>query len=571
MFRRILAIGAVGALGIMLGTIAAQPAGAQALRGVVRDSTSGLAIAGAVITLLDSAMAPAARIISNERGEFRIASVGSAARSVGVVRLGFRPARAPLPFPREGDVELSLTMVAIPMALQSVNVIAGANCPRRPDRDRALAVLEQARAGLLASIVSREQTPASMKRLQIRRFFDVTRDSVTHQIVGVDSVAELATAFGSAFAAPDFVRQGFVSDSAGTEFFHGPDEEVLLDDRFAAGYCFHIADATPARPNQIGVGFRAADRRDGRIDVDGALWIDTVARALVDIEFRYTGLARQFAEKKPGGHIEFREMPNGAVLIDRWVLRLTGTEGGKATESTTDPNFEPSRRGRQPIRAVRTTVSEFAGEIAHAAWPDGHSWNASLGAVSLTVTDSAGRPLTDRTVRLIGTDYYTRPDSLGRIHFTDLAPGPYRVSIIDSSLARIGLEQRTPLTFTATRGETKNLTLHPQPLDRYLEQVCKSLDSDYAGGAIVVGRVMNRQQMPLGGAVLTVRVTRDGRDRVAMRGIQLADHGVFAFCGGAIGDVTSLTIRRPGMRAETVTTELKQHTTIVPVAMVPDR
>ena len=51
---------------------AARRADAQEIRGLVRDSSSQLAIPGAVVSLLDAAGQSLARTITNERREFRL-------------------------------------------------------------------------------------------------------------------------------------------------------------------------------------------------------------------------------------------------------------------------------------------------------------------------------------------------------------------------------------------------------------------------------------------------------------------------------------------------------------------
>src|SRR6185369_9004350 len=96
------------------------------------------------------------------------------------------------------------------------------------------------------------------------------------------------------------------------------------DDRFLLGYCIRIEDPDRRRPNQVGLGFSAADRKRGRVDIDGALWIDTVAKALRDFDFKFVGVERTRGAPTPSGRIWFREMPNGVVLIDHWFFTLIG-------------------------------------------------------------------------------------------------------------------------------------------------------------------------------------------------------------------------------------------------------
>src|SRR5262245_28842736 len=71
-------------------------AGAQTLRGTVRDSASTQPIAGAVVILLDSAGSTLSRRLTNERGEFS-APLPAAVRRMQVMRIGFRMASLAVP------------------------------------------------------------------------------------------------------------------------------------------------------------------------------------------------------------------------------------------------------------------------------------------------------------------------------------------------------------------------------------------------------------------------------------------------------------------------------------------
>ena len=68
---------------------------------------------------------------------------------------------------------------------------------------------------------------------------------------------------------------------------------------FAGAYCFELAAPVRSRPNQVGLRFVPADHRKGRVDIDGTLWIDTVARELRDVEFRYLNVERAPCDSIP--------------------------------------------------------------------------------------------------------------------------------------------------------------------------------------------------------------------------------------------------------------------------------
>jgi len=540
--------------------------GAQTLRGTVRDSTSGLPIAGAVVSFLDGTRAVAGRTITDERGQYHATLSDTGARSLRVIRLGFRPVDLPIPSMRPEGITLDVVMTRIPFHLQPVQVVAARGCPRRAGRTTALALLEQARAGLLATVVARSEKPAMMKRLAIERRLDPEHDSVLQHVVRIDSVGSAIAAYRAAYGGPDFVKRGFATDVGDQRIYFAPDADVLLDDGFAAGYCFHVMEAVGTRPNQVGLGFAAAERRQDRVDVEGALWIDTVARSLVDIEFRYAGLDPRFEELRPGGHVEFREMANGVVLLDRWMLRLAGAH--------TDSGNLVVRRERDRAQYSRTRflLSEVGGELARASWPDGYTWSASLGTLALSVVTDSGTPSIGTTVRLEGTDYAATTDSAGRLRISDLAPGPYSVVVANPSLDVVSVELKTALAFSAARGETKLMTLRTKSAPQYVAQWCRAAGLAVNGDSFLFGRVTDAAGVALSDVRVTLRMLVNGLDLgTALQHARLAEDGLFGFCGGWRQAIAKLTFSKRGMRAETVTWPLANPLTVIPVQMVPDR
>ena len=47
------------------------------------------------------------------------------------------------------------------------------------------------------------------------------------------------------------MRRGFRADSGGEHVYFAPDADVLLDDAFASGYCFHIAYCNLNRGDRV--------------------------------------------------------------------------------------------------------------------------------------------------------------------------------------------------------------------------------------------------------------------------------------------------------------------------------
>jgi len=565
------------AAGLLLAlATATQSMEGQELRGVVRDSSSRLPIPGAVVALLDSTATAVARTITNERGQFRVVLLSNTVRGLRVVRLGFRPARLRLPDPRDGVIQVEVTLSSISMALTPVQVVAGPSCPRRRDRPAAMAVLEQARAGLLATVVARSDKPARMMRLRAIRTMDGFTDRIVHQRVRIDSAGTTFGSFGAARSAAEFVRNGFTRDSAGLQIYFGPDAEVLLDDGFAAGYCFHLMDAERTRPNQIGLGFRPASRRDNRIDVDGALWIDTVARALVDIDYRYLGIDPRAEPFRPGGRISFREMPNGVVVIDRWSIRIVG--GRRDERDPFRSIVRPlSPTGRPIPRDPSFYGVEVLGELARASWPDGFTWLGPLGTLHLKAVDEDGTPVPGTTVRLMDTDYEATADSAGNLELPDLVPGPYAVSIVDPELAALGVTVPTPLEFTAARRWAVLTRLPVRTFEDYILERCRTGGEDGAGqrsepvpgSAWLIGRVTTPNGHPVAGAEWSLRYRDLLGEHRAVKNADVGTDGVFQYCQLRKGERVTIDVRAKDMADTTVTVTLAKQPTVITVVMNP--
>lgn len=445
---------------LILVMLAGRTASAQEVHGVVSDSATRRPLASAVLVLLDATGAALSRSITNERGQFRV-MVTPAANRVRVLRLGYRAREVMVSRPGGSDMQLDINMLAIPTMLEPVTVVAAANCPRHADGPAALALLEQARVGLLATLVAREANPASIKLLGFERDWADKGDFIERQTVRIQFSRGRTRSYAASLTAGDFIRDGFSRDSAGMRVFFGPDAETLLDEGFASGYCFRLEDADRSRIGQVGLGFSAADRRTGRVDIDGALWIDTVAHALRDVTWRFTGFRRGFNEPQLGGSVSFREMPNGTVLIDRWHLRLSTTH-------------QDTLYARQAIIRTWYSPHDVGGEVGRATWPDGKGWAAPLGALALHVVTEDGKPASGLLVRLAGTDYVATPDSLGNLEIRDVLPGPYQVVVSDTAEAADGITLGTPLRFVAQRDVVVRARLLVPPAEAFQKAKCST-------------------------------------------------------------------------------------------------
>jgi carboxypeptidase family protein len=515
---------ATGAL-LLGATLAAH---AQVLRGVVRDSASGQGIPGVVLVLLDEHGGVLGRNITSEDGRYAIA-LTAAMRQVRLLRIGFRPRDVPLPVAAGGSPELDVPMIAIPTLLSAMTVVDAATCPFREDRAAAFGLWEQAKAALLATVVTREADPARIVRLHYSRRLD-DADQIVSQTVRIDSAST-----GRPWIAPrpaaTLVEDGFVVDSARGRWYSGPDADVMSDDAFARGYCFSLARADSARPRAIGVAFARARHRRGHIDIDGTLWIDTVSRTLTNIEFRYVGMDNGAERLRPGGRIDFLTH-NGAPMVARWSLRFVATkpvDDGKADR--------------------RLEAREAGGEVAHARWRDGRAWQASLGTLRGHIP---GAGAAGTVVRLLETDYRAVADSAGDFEISNLLPGPYGVGAISGRLAALGVVMNTFDGFTAARDSVVRLTPTVPPASQYVAGKCES-DSPRYG--VMIARIV----MPGGEAAEDARVeVRAMAGGTAQRIVEgKADaNGLFIVCRAPRDTPLEIVAEHDGAASSVVTQEL---------------
>jgi len=346
-------------------------------------------------------------------------------------------------------------------------------------------------------VVARSQSSATMQRLLYERRFDAPSGRIVNQAVRTRVTSSTSEPFSAARSAAAFSRQGFLEDSTGTHTYVGPDAETLIDDAFAERYCFKIAPPDRTRPLQVGLGFEPVDREDGRIDIIGTVWIDTLSRVLREASFHYVGLDQQTSALSPEGRLSFRELSNGVVIIDQWSLRL-------ASERRQSGRTLVGRTAEVSAMGARERPQEIGGEIARASWPDGYSWQAPLGTIRLRAVDGQGRPASGSVVQLLDTDYRATTDASGTFVLTDLLPGPYTASVRDPRLAALDVPSSTTLRLSAVRDSTIDARVVVESADDYVMRRC-GYDGGLAGRARLLGRALRADGQPASEARWTMR------------------------------------------------------------------
>jgi hypothetical protein len=443
--------------------------------------------------------------------------------------------------------------------LESVSVTAESVCPARPDRGQAMALLDQARDGLLATVVARETKPGTLRTVIYERVLDVRTARPVSQTVraraGTGSRPFLAPHPASTFA-----TSGFMQEDEGGRTFDGPDADVLLDPSFAITHCFRIQAADAEHPEQVGLAFSPAPGRDALVDVSGVLWIDRATPALRSLDFRYTGLEPAAAAAGAGGSLVFRALPNGVVVIERWSIRMAALSKPRASPTRLSMPNGPLRS--QQYDVIVNALRETGGEVVSASWPDGTRWQATMGQVSgRVVAHGTGRPIGSVRVWLDGLPDTTVTDGQGSFTFRDVLPGPYALWANDSSFTEFGISNSRHMTVEVPRGAPLEVTVELQSRDQLLNETCQDERIDDST-AVLLGRVVRGPGTVVNdGARVDVEwneILAGGSSggvgaRVSHRSGRVDDNGRFEVCGVRRNRSIAIKVTRPGGVTQTVT------------------
>jgi hypothetical protein len=535
-------------------TAAIVPAQAQRVRGTLTDSATGEPVSGAVVSVLDSAGQFVSRTIADDKGHFAAARLRGA-RTLHIVRIGYRPADAPL---AEADSTIDLRLVPIASRLATMTASEGRVCPGQPGSSEALELWEQARNGLLASVVARESNPP---RLKIRTYWR-TRDPVRKRIESDSSrIRDLVAdrSYVAARPAWAFEAEGYMRQHLGGEReYFAPDEAVLLDPSFAATHCMRLAGADAGHINQVGIHFEPADirSRDTVVDLAGTLWLDRAKPSLRSFEFEYTNLESR--ARGSGGSLTFETMPNGVPMIVRWSIH--------SAILAIDADNSGGVRRNPPPRPMRSNVrvlgyQETGGETGSAMWPDGSHWNLGLSKIVGVVTDQAGERVPRARVWFNGGRDTVIADEQGEFRFGYQFPGTYVLVASDSVLAAqsIGRNIPTRVFLTESRDIALRLILHPR--SEVLPLVCPT-SSYKPGSGVVFARLVNGDGSAADHAHVEIEtsarlvvapdsaVARDTIGKPIRRMGEADDDGRFVVCGAGLDRPLRVRAAKNGLVGE---------------------
>jgi hypothetical protein len=486
--------------GLVLG--AASPAAvrclaAQTLRGTVTLADRITPVAGAIVVARD-AQGVNTRALTAAAGTFRMRLPHAGTYDLTVLRIGFRPTKAPAVAVASGEAAtVSLVANSDAVSLNAVNVSANKDCRVNPDSGLMVTrVWEEARKAMLASQLSADDAasaPLDAAWIEYDRLLDASGRIVRRQSVRTSS-HPTTHAFKS-LPAEILARDGYVVSDDSTTSFYAPDADVLLSDRFAATHCLRLEGAPPGKANLIGVGFAPTRDRRGARDIEGTLWLDRASAELRTLEFRYTDLPDLAIAAGAGGHVEFLRLGGVTWLVNAWAIRFPRLRPrSRSVDGTSRVTFSTDKLELRDIQITGgqvTRVQRGAETL--------YEWSGPQIALQLASRD-AMIPIAGAELTLDGTDYAAKSDEQGMVRLSPVLGGTYlarvKVPLLDSLnipplerevIARLGAKPDTMLMMLA---------------EDVLRRACPP-DSTRHGEGMLRGTVHDVHGNPLSNAVVT--------------------------------------------------------------------
>ena len=510
--------------------LSASAAQAQVVRGLVRESSTGTPIEGALVSL-ESAVgvgpSGTVNVLSDERGEFaiRAANAGEyrlSAKRIGVKRTLTEPFQLGAGETRQITIDLEPVLYVLPeVAVATANFCI----PKRDQVGRVAALWEEVRTALTATSISVRDSLYRGRIVSYARLLDgrgrVLSETTRHH----DGV------LNGTFSAvhPETVSvNGYWREEQDSVRFDAPDVDILLSGSFLRDHCFELGGEAP---DEIALRFSPAPGRPVT-DVMGTMWVDARTFELRRLEFTWTRLPRVERVQNLGGEVHFARLASGAWVVRRWSLRVPQfAQVGfvRRWGTRADPSLV---RGLGIDRLVENRVRENGGM----AFIDHLRSFESPSSLRGMVRDSAGAPLSAALVRLAGTRYAVRADSNGRFAFDSVPPGLYQVEAITDSLSALDVALAAQ-EVTVSAGADASVNLRGTGIDGLLARMCggRSLTRDRTAMRVML--VADTANRPAPATPLRLWWTEYVRERGVNRVVrqqldaETAGDGSVVFCG----------------------------------------
>lgn len=462
---------------VTLVVVRAAEAHGQIVRGTAREAESGRAIESGVVTLLSPAGASVRAVLTDSLGEFGLRAPSPGAYRLRFERLGFRPMTTDRFTLDEGETETKpIRAQAVSVSLERIVVTDRPRCRVLPEADTVTARVWSAVRGVLASAAAGEMgwyPYVTIERYE--RDYDYRRKLVTKERKWTQTGS--STAPFVAISASFLEKEGFVVGDRDTVTFYAPEARTLIAEEFLRTHCFRVRDERTER-GRVGLDIEPVPRRYVP-DIKGTLWLDAATGELRRLDFVYVNLPSNVPSDRAEGWVEFRRLPRGAWIVDRWLLRLPLV--GQPPPASVYGSGVPVA-GELPAERATELIGthEEGGRIVSLdkERPRTPAPPTVAYAVQGAVRTADGAPVPGARAFLSGTGHSSVTDRDGQYAMLDVTPGRYRLSFTHPRFDTLGVVG--PVVELEVTGSTEQQLTMP-PDDQMARSVCERQDGGGGG------------------------------------------------------------------------------------------
>ena len=215
----------------------------------------------------------------------------------------------------------------------------------------------------------------------------------------------------------DLIRDGYLTRGDSAQWTV-PSVTTFLSPEFLAGHCFGSVNGTENRPEFVGIQFIPVTAPT--VQLSGTFWIDRSSRELKAIDYSFVGLGKNWRPDRTGGTIEIHRVDPGFWIARFWFQRVPNIIRNKSGKERVETFRE---HGAEVVSSspVIDTTDRIAAAIAIAQQAE--ATRRRFARMDGVVVDSLGYGIRDFEVAMLGTDFQTTTDSLGRFSLSGLPLG----------------------------------------------------------------------------------------------------------------------------------------------------
>lgn len=539
--RKLLAVALLAALATGL----AARVEAQTVRGTVVRQVDRLFVRGAVVLLLNEDRSVAARTLSTTNGVFQLRAPRPGEYRIQTLRIGFRP-HTTEPFRLAADTSVVLELSQVPVRLPAVTAQEIQSCNENPRQGLATALLwDEAKTAILAADITITELNYEFEVMLHSRKYDTRKPPELMETLFLRERHQ-GTRPWSSYPPDTLERRGYVSPTDSGLRYVAPDLDVLLSDYFTRTHCFRMRDARRVPAGMVALEFSPlANVR--RSEIKGVLWFDDSTRSLRSVEFQYVNLPATVDDTVAGGEIEFAQLPNGAWILPRWIIRAPVPVKGQLADTVRRAGSAVNVWSYLPTdipQSQRLRVT--GGDLLAVRSRSGEEplWRRPVSSLTLTILegDSANVAVPGAAVTFAGSPMQVVSDDSGHVRFDGLVEGEYVIEASTPLYLALGLRpERLRVRFPNSNTHLDR-TLRVKTLPELVRQAC-GLDSKRAA---LIGTVI-KDGVPLRRAPVKVEGSA-GADSAGTGGeaeTVTGPDGRYAVCNVPLGVEFFVTVRAP--------------------------